>query len=72
MSKRQQLVAMYSMLDHVAQEASRSGFGMVATLSAAAAEAARDEIAAADRRDRRGRCPPKSKQLIHEKADTFA
>jgi hypothetical protein len=71
MSKRQQLVAMYSMLDHVAQEASRSGFSLVATLTAAAAEATRDEIAAHDRSDRRGNYQPKSKQLTREKADSL-
>jgi len=49
MSKRQQLVALYAMLDHVAQEAKLAGFGLVTTLSAAAAEAARDELRAIDR-----------------------
>jgi hypothetical protein len=71
MSKRQQLVAMSSMLDHVAQEASRSGFGLIATLTAAAAEAAREELAAQDRHNRRGLCQRGAKQLTREKADSF-
>jgi uncharacterized protein YbbC (DUF1343 family) len=73
MSRRQQLVAMYSMLDHVAQEAGRSGYGLVTTLAAAAAEAARDELVALDRPNRLSSHPSaEAKHLTREKIDSLA
>lgn len=57
MSQRQQLLTMHSMLEHVADEASRCGYGMIATLSAAAAEAAQDEMKAISHRERRAAAP---------------
>ncbi len=59
MSQRQQLLSMNAMLEHVAREATRSGYGLVATLSAAAAEATRQELIAVDRAARRPEPPPK-------------
>ncbi|MGH6990654.1 MAG: hypothetical protein ACREFD_06850 [Stellaceae bacterium] len=53
MSQRQQLATMLSMLEHVAREAAEGGFGLVATLSAAAAEAAREEYSHLGRRETR-------------------
>jgi hypothetical protein len=44
MSQRQQLATMVSMLEYVADAARDGGFILVATLSAAAAEAAHEEI----------------------------
>jgi hypothetical protein len=72
MSKRQQLVSMYSMLDHVAQEASRFGHGIIATLAAAAAEATREELAALDRRHARRPEGAAAGSRQREKVDSFA
>ena len=58
MSQRQQLLALHSMLEHVAGEAARGGYEFVATLSAAAAEAAKDEMKALGSRERRVSAPP--------------
>jgi hypothetical protein len=60
MSQRQQLLAMQSMLEHVAREAATSGYGLVATLSAAAAEATRQELVARNRLDRSPSAAPSS------------
>jgi len=61
MSKRQELLALYSMLDHCAREATRNRFELIATLSAAAAEEAREQIAALERGDR-GSGPPSGRR----------
>jgi hypothetical protein len=71
MSKRQQLVAMYSMLDHVAREAGQSGHGLISTLAAAAAEATREEIAALDRRLQRHEAE-RARRPDREKVRSFA
>lgn len=66
MSQRQQLLAMQAMLEHVAQEAATSGYGLLATLSAAAAEAARQELMA------RKPLPPNSSAASSPKAHAGA
>ena len=53
MSRRQGLVSMLAMLEHVAQEAKIGGYTLIATLAAGAAEAARQELAAREQVDRR-------------------
>lgn len=45
MPKHHELLSMQAVLERVAQEAARCGYGLVATLSAAAADAAREEMA---------------------------
>lgn len=45
MARKQQLLAMHAMLDHIVGEAKAAGFGIVATLAAAADEAVLDELA---------------------------
>jgi hypothetical protein len=62
MSQRQQLLALQAMLEHVAQEAATSGYGLVAALSGAAAEAARQEIMARKPLDPR---PSSSSRKLH-------
>lgn len=73
MSQRQQLLGMQSMLEHVAREAASSGFDLIATLSGAAAEAAREELVAHDRRNRKSGGPvPTARRAADEKVDIFA
>ncbi len=72
MAQRQQLLSIHSMLDHIAQEAASGGFGLIATLSAAAAEAAREELANFDRRTGKPHRPAVTKtRRDDEKVDIF-
>ncbi|MGH6990469.1 MAG: hypothetical protein ACREFD_15705 [Stellaceae bacterium] len=74
MSKRKQLLlAIRTMLEYSAREAANSGFGLVATLAAAASDAARDEIAALDRSTRPHRGSGQAaKDDLAEETEAFA